>query len=239
MPKPFTEWTVLPHGKLTQLEDDILTVQGEIPVPLGEFPRRMTVVRLHDGRLIIFSAIALDEDEMTALEGYGRPTYLIVPNARHRMDARAWKDRYPEMVVVAPEDARREVSTIVNVDCTEVDFRDPNVRLVTTAGTSPREAALVVHTRSGTTLVVNDLIWNAADRPGFSGFVLHALGMTGDEPRIPVLVKMGFVEDKLALRAQLETWAGIGDLRRVIVSHGNVIAKEPRGVLGQLAQSLG
>jgi len=33
----------------------------------------MTIVRLGDGRLVVFSAIALDEDEMAALEAFGRP----------------------------------------------------------------------------------------------------------------------------------------------------------------------
>ena len=59
MSKPQTEWKVLPHGKLTAIEDDILTVVGDIPMPVGNMKRRMTVVRLRDGRLIIFSAVAL------------------------------------------------------------------------------------------------------------------------------------------------------------------------------------
>ena len=71
MPRPFTEWKVLPHGKLTAIEDDILTVVGDIPMPVGNMKRRMTVVRLRDRRLVIFSAVALDEEEMHALEDFG------------------------------------------------------------------------------------------------------------------------------------------------------------------------
>jgi hypothetical protein len=33
-------------------------------MPVGNITRRMTVVRLRDGKLVIFSAIALDEVEM-------------------------------------------------------------------------------------------------------------------------------------------------------------------------------
>ena len=75
MTRPFQEWKVLPHGKLSQIDDNILTVVGEISMPLMDLPRRMTVVRLNDSRLVIFSAIALEEDEMAALEAYGRPAY--------------------------------------------------------------------------------------------------------------------------------------------------------------------
>ena len=106
MTAPFREWKVLPHGKLTTVDENILTVEGDIHMPLMELPRRMTVVRLADSRLVIFSAIALDEDEMAALEAYGRLAWLIVPNDHHRLDAKIWKDRYPAMRVVAPEGGR-------------------------------------------------------------------------------------------------------------------------------------
>ena len=61
MPKSFEHWKVLPHGKLTPIDERILTVTGELHMPLAEIPRRMTVARLADGRLVVFSAIALDE----------------------------------------------------------------------------------------------------------------------------------------------------------------------------------
>jgi hypothetical protein len=64
------------------------------------------MVRLNDSRLVVFSAIALDEDEMAALEAYGRPAFLIVPSDKHRLEVKIWKDRYPAMQVVAPEGSR-------------------------------------------------------------------------------------------------------------------------------------
>ena len=88
MTQPFQQWKVLPHGKLSQIDDNILTVTGEIHMPLTDLPRRMTVVRLNGSRLVVFSAIALDEDEMASLEAYGRPAFLIVPSDKHRLDAK-------------------------------------------------------------------------------------------------------------------------------------------------------
>jgi len=141
MTQPFRQWTVLPHGKLVQIDENILTVVGELHMPLMDLPRRMTVVRLRDARLVVFSAIALDEDEMSALEAYGRPAYLIVPSDKHRLDARTWKDRCPEMQVVAPVGARAKVEEVVAVDTVAPQFDDPNVQFVTTAGTRGRKAA--------------------------------------------------------------------------------------------------
>lgn len=112
MASVFKEWTVLPHGKVTKLEENLVTVVGDLPMPLGDFPRRMTVARLADWRLVVFSAIALDEPEMVALEAWGRPAYLIVPNERHRKDIYIWKERYRDLVVVAPPGAWASGTTI-------------------------------------------------------------------------------------------------------------------------------
>ncbi|MEI9936076.1 MAG: hypothetical protein WDO69_02510 [Pseudomonadota bacterium] len=238
MPKPFKEWTVLPHGKLSRLDDNLLSVSGDLHMPVGDFPRRMTVVRLHDGRLVVYSAIALDEVEMHALEAFGEPSYLVIPNDIHRMDAKIWKDRYPQMCVVAPAGVRKQVEEVVPVEETAPNFGDPQVQFVAVPGTQEREAALVVRTWSGTTLVVNDLIWNLDDRPGFGGWLFHLLGFTGQEPRIPALVERRGIKDKHALRGQLERWARIPGLNRIIVSHGKIVSRDAAGVLDRLAESL-
>src|SRR5437868_5092324 len=156
MTKPFKHWKVLSHGKLKQIDDNILTVTGDIHMPLMDLPRRMTVVRLSDSRLVVFSAIALDEDEMAELEAYGRPAYLIVPSDKHRLDAKIWKDRYPEMRVVAPEGARGAVEKVVPVDTVAPRFDDPDTTFVTVPGTRDHEGALVVNTPKGTTLALTE-----------------------------------------------------------------------------------
>lgn len=238
MTKTIQQWKVLPHGKLTEVDDNILTVTGELHMPLTDLPRRMTVARLNDARLVIFSAIALDEGEMRELESYGRPAFLIVPNDHHRLDARAWKERYPFMQVVAPEGARTKVEQAVHVDTSDPHFGDPNVQFVTVPGTRGHEAALVIRTPNGTTLVLNDLVGNIRNESGFGGWLLRVMGFAGDEPHIPKPVKLVLIEDKDALRIQLLAWAELESLKRILVSHGSPIEDHPRRTLRELANSL-
>jgi hypothetical protein len=239
MTKTFEQWTVLPHGKLTEVEPGILTVVGEIHMPFTELPRRMTVVRLNDGGLVVFSAIALADDEMRSLDSYGRAAFLIVPNAHHRLDAKAWKGRYPDLRVVAPEGARSKVEQAVPVDTTRPEFGDPNVEFVTVPGTRANEAALVVRTATGTTLVLNDIVGNIRGAHGFGGWFLKMMGFAGDEPHIPRPVRLAMIDDKAALRTQLLQWADIASLRRILVSHGAPIEDRPNEALRELAASLG
>jgi hypothetical protein len=238
MTRPFQQWKVLPHGKLSEIDVNILTVTGEIRMPMMRLPRRMTVVRLNGSRLIVFSAISLDEDEMTRLEAYGRPAFLIVPSDKHRLDAKPWKKRYPAMQVVAPEGARAKVEEVVPVDTVAPDFDDPNVQFAAVPGTLGCEAALVVRTPNGTTLVLNDLVGNIRDASGFGGRLLQLAGFAGKEAQIPRVVKMVMIKDANALRAQLTQWAEIESLKRILVSHGSPIEENPRGVLRDLASSL-
>jgi hypothetical protein len=238
MTRPFQQWEVLPHGKLSQIGPNILTVTGEIHVPM-RLPRRMTVVRLSDSRLVVFSAIALDEHEMAWLEAYGRPAFLIVPSDKHRLDAKIWKDRYPAMQVVAPEGARAKIEKTVPVDTVAPRFDDPNVQFVAVPGTRGKEAALLVRTPNGTTLVLNDVVGNIENGPGVGGWLLRMAGFAGKEAQIPRVVKMALIKDPNALRAQLLQWAEIESLQCILVSHGSPIEANPRGTLRELARSLG
>ena len=238
MPRPFRQWKVLPHGRLSEIDVNILTVTGDIRMPMMHLPRRMTVVRLNGSRLVIFSAISLDEEEMATLEAYGRPAFLIVPSDKHRLDARVWKDRYPAMQVVAPEGARAKVEEVVPVDTVTPGFDDPNVQFAVVPGTRAREAALVVRTPNGTTLVLNDLVGNIRNDASSSGWLLQLAGFAGKEAQIPRVVKMVMIKDPKALRAQLLQWADIETLRRILVSHGAPIEVNPQQTLRDLASSL-
>jgi hypothetical protein len=238
MTRPFEQWKVLPHGKLSEIDVNILTVTGEIRMPMMRLPRRMTVVRLNGSRLIVFSAISLDQDEMTKLEAYGRPAFLIVPSDKHRLDAKPWKNRYPAMQVIAPEGARAKVEDVVPVDTVAPQFDDPNVQFVAVPGTRGHEAALVVRTANGTTLVLNDLVGNIRSEPGSRGWLLQLAGFAGKEAQIPRVVKMVMIKDANALRAQLTQWAEIESLKRILVSHGSPIEENPRQTLRDLASSL-
>lgn len=238
MPKIHETWTVLPHGPLRQIDDGILTVAGDIPMPLGNFPRRMTVVGLARGRSAIFSAIALREPEMARIEALGRPAILIVPNAAHRLDAKPWKQRYADIAVVAPPGARAAVAEVVPVDATHDNLADLDARFHLVAGMGESEGTLTVRRAGGLTLIVNDLIGHVRHPQGLGANIMARLfGFGVHGPRIPRPVKR-HIEAPAALARQLREWAAAKDLRRIIVSHGDPITEDPAGALNRIARGL-
>jgi len=101
------------------------------------------------------------------------------------------------------------------------------------------EAALVVRRGSGTTLVLNDIISNVRHPKGLGANVMARLfGFGVKGPRMAREVRWLFVANKRALARQLRDWAAIPDLRRIIVSHGEIIETSPAEVLRSVAASL-
>lgn len=238
MAKPYSTWTVLPHRALEQLDSNLLSVEGDLPMPIGAFPRRMTIAKLASGELVVYSAIALDDREMAVIDAFGRVAYLVVPNAIHRMDVRIWKQRYPQAKVIAPAGATEAVGAIVDVDASQDICHDDTVQYVTVPGTGDTEGALVVRSPGGTTLVVNDLLWNLQAFPGLGGKLIGLLGFLGPRPKLPPVVRLRTVKDRRALADQLITWSRIDGLTRLIVAHGAIHTANPQTALLEIAATL-
>ncbi len=228
------QWTVLPHGPLREIDDGLLTVVGQIPMPLGNFPRRMTVVGLSGGRTAIFSAIPLVETEMERIEALGEPSFLIVPSGIHRLDIRPFKARYPKARVVAPAAAREQVSEAVRVDLVTDRLDDPDAHFLTVNGNS--DGAIFVRRPGGATLIVNDIIGHVTRASGFGPWLISLL--TGFGAKRPVVPRPVKVSDPAELAAQFEEWAAIPGLRRIVPSHGEIIDDQPAAELRRLAQAL-
>jgi hypothetical protein len=229
----------MPHGPVLEAGQNILTVAGDIPMPLGNFPRRMTVVGLQGERTAIYSAIALQDEEMARIETLGRPTVLIVPSGNHRLDAKIWKSRYPKLKILAPPGALEKVEEAVPVDATASILEDPDVRFDVVGGTDGQEAALMVRREDGATLICNDIIGHVAHPHGLgANLMARLMGFGGDQPQVPRVIRHRVIADDKALAAQFRAWAAEPGLARIIVSHGEPITDNPAGALIKLAESL-
>ena len=231
-----TEWKVLPHGPIERLADNLWRVRGEIgSLPIG---RVMTLARRSDGDVVVHNAIALEEPLMAQIEAWGRPRYLVVPNGFHRLDAPVFAARYPDARVLCPARARKQVAKVVRVDGDYRDYpADPDVALAHLDGTREREGVLDVRSADGTTLVVNDVLFNLPPQPGFKGWLLRIDAAVG-RLRVPRASRLLLVANRAAFRAHLERLASRPDLRRVIVSHGDVVSEDAAAALHAAAAEL-
>lgn len=232
-PRP---WTPASHGPLTEIADGLWIVDATLAVlPIG---RRMTLARADDGSLIVHSAVACDDATMAAIDRLGPVRTLIVPSGFHRMDAPAYKARYPEAAVLAMPASQRRVAEVVAVDGDYTRLPAGPLSFAPLAGL-PREAALLHRDRGGDeTVIFNDGFMNLPDRlPGWRGFVVKAIGSTGG-PKVTRTARIGLVEDKRAYADQLRTLAARPRLRRAIPGHGAVILDDAGRDVARAADGL-
>lgn len=221
MPKAFTDWTVLDHGPIEELADNLWRVEGA--VPRMSLRRNMVIARQGDGRLVIHNGMALGDQAMQRIESWGTPAFLLVPNAFHRLDAPAYKKRYPDLRVLTPAGARQAVEQVVAVDGSYDDFPlDPAVRLETLEGLRGREGAMIVRSADGVTIVLNDVVMNMDRKRDLLGFLFTTLLGSAPGPRVSRLSRMALVGDRKAFRAQLEALAATPELTRLVVAHEKV-----------------
>lgn len=214
-------WRVLPHRPIERLAENLWCVEGSLKGM--SLKRVMTIAKRSDGKLVIHGAIALAEDSMRELEALGEPRYLVVPSRYHRLDAPAYKARYPALRVFVPRGARKEIENVVTVDGVYEDYPgDPAVRLETLHGMKEREGAMLVRSADGTTLVLNDAVFNMDAKKDPLGYLFTTVLGSAPGPRVSRLVKMVLISDQSALREDLERFASTPDLVRMIVAHEKV-----------------
>jgi hypothetical protein len=232
-------WTVLPHDPIEKLEPNLWAVEGRIPLPAGQFPRRMCIARLGDGRLLLMNAIPLREEAMREVEAFGKPAFLLVPNGYHRLDIAPYKQRYPELRLLAGARSRKRVEQLAAVDGGWDDApRDRDVAVEPLAGTKVDEAVVSVRNGGRASLCFfGDALMNLPHRPGLGGLLLRFFGSSGG-PRVTRIAKWFVVGDRAAFRENLERLAATPGLARLVPCHGGIVSNDPAGVLRQAAASL-
>lgn len=237
MPKSLAEWHVAPHRPLAQLSKHVWRLEGDLErTPIK---RVMTIARRKDGGLLVHSAIAADDPTMAQIAALGPVRAILVPNGFHRLDARVYHARFPDAEIVCPRGSREAVAEVVPVARTyDQVASDGVVELQTLDGTLEREGAMIVRDADGTTLVLNDLMFNMPHVGGVQGLVLRFVTGSSGPPKITRIAKMFLIADKRATRAHLEMLAKLPDLRRIIVSHHAVIDQDPGAVLAAVASTL-
>jgi len=232
MAKCFTSWTVLPHDPIEKLTENLWSVSGNMP---GGNQRRMTLARRADGDLVIHNPIALDEAEMKEVEAFGKPAFLIVPNAFHRQDSLIYKQRYPNASVLCPETARDKVAKIVDVAGTLEELpKDANVELSHLRGMKKREGVLQVRSKAGNAVVFNDALLNLEPSSGVVAFFMAPTGTLG----VPRFTRWFLAKSSAELKEHLQELAVAPGLAHVVPGHGKVVASDAPSALQQAAARL-
>ena len=210
-------------GRLTKLHDDIHVLA--IPhtffgLSLGT---RMTVLRLPDRSVALFSPVPIDDAFAAELAAIGEVAHVIAPNVYHHMHAAGAMQRYPKAKLHAAKELRRKRPDLrIDADFDDATRLGDGITPVRIRGSMMGETVLV-HAPSETLISV-DLVENF-DTPAPDLYTRLYLRAGGIENRVgwSRFLKLVYRDKREARRSLDEVIALPWD--RAIVAHGSVLAR--------------
>src|SRR4051812_25680633 len=100
---------ILPYKPIQEVATDLYCMDGD----WSTFKRRMTLMRLKAGDLLVHSAIRLKEEDYSWIDRLGEVKYVIVPNRFHCSEAHHYLKKYPGAKLLVSKQAIQQVSPLV------------------------------------------------------------------------------------------------------------------------------
>lgn len=208
---------------LTQFGPEIWLCDGPVVTAAAGFhyPTRMVVIRLADGRLVLWSPVAFSDALATALAALGPIGFIVAPNTLHHTFFAQWQGRFPDATALgAPELA--ELKPDLHFDGNLGDASDRwggDIDLVTVGGNRITTEIVAFH-RLSRTAIFTDLLqqFQPGWFHGWRALVARLDLMVGTEPAVPRKFRVAFTDRKLARHAvdQILAWP----TERLVMAHG-------------------
>ena len=227
---------------LTQLGHEIWITDGAAVEVLGfQYPTRMAIIRLSDGRLFVWSPITFTDTLLDEINTLGTVAYIIAPNSLHHLSILDWQNAYPDaLVYAAPKlrEKRKDISFDHDLGNTTASGWAGEIDQVVMQGNLITSEAVFFHFKSGTVLFT-DLIQQFPN-DWFSGWrrMIAKLDlMLAPEPSVPRKFRMAFT-NRQAARASLKrvvAWPA----EIVLMAHGTPVTKDAKGFIRRAFGFLG
>jgi hypothetical protein len=220
---------IFPYRPPRALSDNLWQVEGSLKLPIK---RNMTIWRSTDGRLVLYSVVAMYEEGMRTLEALGTPAIMVVPHLRHHMDVPFYKARYPGLRVLAEDPTPVHG---VKVDGSVKELEPLGIVAGPIVGTSYEDIALELPILGGRALCVCELLSNATAARGFWRLVVRLAGPPGGGFGVSRVVRLREVRDRDRVRAWLTEQAQRSDLLMLLVGHGAPVMVDVSAALARAA----
>lgn len=219
-------------GPLVAVADGLWTVEMPLRAMGAEVGARMTVIRLKDRRLLLYSPVAMTEPLRHDLAALGEVAAILCPNARHHLFAAEARVAFPAAKLYGPAELqpkRRDLKFdgyLTNVPPPAWEDAALPSRV---QGSSLHETVLF-HPPSGT-LLLADLLQNLTHpQDTITRLYLWAGGL-GAEPGVHRFVRWGFgnrEEARQGIRRILK-W----EIQRIVPCHGEIVEIDAKATLAR------
>lgn len=192
------------------------------------YPTRMTVIKLSDGSLFIWSPIELSDNLRAAVDAIGAVRHIVASNSLHHLFLTQWKQAYPAAKLYAPPGLRRKRADIIfDADLGHAPLPDwyGQIDQVLMHGNLITTEVVFFHVASGTVLFT-DLLQQLPPKlfSGWRAIVAKLDLMTGPEPSVPRKFRVAFTKRREAREAlkRILAWPA----EKVLMAHGTPVEKD-------------
>jgi hypothetical protein len=95
------------YGELNELAPDLWVMDGAWNG--SAFGRRMTVIRLSDGSIVVHNAFRLEEKDLAKISQLGEVKWIVVPNRFHSSEAYFFQEKFPAARIMASRWAKKNL----------------------------------------------------------------------------------------------------------------------------------
>ena len=205
---------IYPHGLPKKLAENLWQVEGSLSIPL---PRNMTIWRSPEGKLVLYSVVAMRDEGMRALEALGEPALMVIPHRRHQMDFTFYRERYPDIATGASK------------------LIEYGIAAETIPGTSYEDLAMQLPIEGGHALCITELLGQMPQMKGVLGAALSLVGPPGGGFGVARAVKLREVRQAERTKDWMLERADDPNLKMIVTGHGHPVLENAQTLLREAA----
>jgi len=199
------------------------------------YPTRMAAVRLQDGRVWVWSPVALSRELADQVDALGRVCDIVSPNKLHHLFLPDWARRWPEARLHAPPGlARRRRDLHFHAELGEVPDPDwaAEIDQALFRGSIALSEVAFFH-RPSRTAILGDLVQrhDPAQMTGLRGMLMRLDGLVGERGSTPREWRASFLRrgPARAARDRVLGW----EPERLVIAHGACAARDATAILAR------
>lgn len=226
-----------PYEPILPTAPPLYTVNGEWQK--SPLRRRMTIIVLSSGELVLHSPIRMKSKDLHALEKLGRIHFIIMPNTFHGSDVPWYAKRYPDAQVFVPGKVISKLEQKIRISGSLEKDWPKNLQgeldCFPIEGTRMHESAFFHH--SSETLILTDLVFNMGDV--FKGLEKKFMkwNQITNQFGPSRIFRLFFLKDRNAFEKALKKVCEC-DFKRIIMNHGIILEKEAKARMKEVFRPL-
>jgi hypothetical protein len=221
------------YGELRQIDSGIWVRDGEWYGTTCR--RRMTVMALTSGELVVHNAFILREDDLSRLKSLGRVAGIVMPNALHGDDVGWMAEKFPDALIFTPraslEKTQRNHRVTGSLENDWPGAWSKSIECLPVSGLRIIHESAFFH-KASRSIILTDLVFNIqpSDFKNSLERKLMALNRVGTGFGPSWLCDNLFTKDLEARRQSIITILS-RDFNRVIMNHGVILDVDGKAMM--------